>query len=204
MLADRVEHFVARQSGVRHQRFDLIGIEHLCEIVGRNGFVWSAADPGIHRVALTRLLELLEQIVEAAAQDRSRSTGAEQAAQAVLENVADVAASIRGLSGRRRAGARRSWARAWRGRKALDGLVGKQAEHRHGDRRHTFATWAAARIGRAARAILHSVENIYQTHGRLLRSDVADFSDTVTTTKHVATWPKCVKSFKNLCAQSRR
>jgi hypothetical protein len=50
----------------------------------------------------------------------------------------------------------------------LDALVGQQRQDRHGDRRH-----AAFGIGilLAARAILHAVENVEQTHLRLLAYD---------------------------------
>jgi hypothetical protein len=48
----------------------------------------------------------------------------------------------------------------------FDRFVGKQTEDRHRDRRHSST--AVARISLSARPILHSVEHIDQTHGRLL------------------------------------
>src|SRR5947209_856372 len=53
---------------------------------------------------------------------------------------------------------------------ALERLVGKQPEQRHHDRRHSAAAVANARLALSARAILHSIEDVEQSHSCLLNS----------------------------------
>src|SRR5262249_47228135 len=47
----------------------------------------------------------------------------------------------------------------------LEALVGNQRQDRHGDRRHAAL---GIGIGLAARAVLHAIENVEQTHRSLL------------------------------------
>ena len=69
---------------MRHERVDLIAAQRLGQIVGRDRLVRPGVDPGFGDVAVTALLELLEQVVEAARQDAAGSAAGEQAAQAAL------------------------------------------------------------------------------------------------------------------------
>src|ERR1700722_5102572 len=79
VLAEPFEELVAGKAELRGQRADLVGTERRAEILRGDGVVLAGADPGFGNLAVTAVLELLEQVVEPAAQDRSGSAAGEQA-----------------------------------------------------------------------------------------------------------------------------
>src|SRR5947209_12583866 len=85
------QQFLARQSALRGNRVDLIGAQRLGEIIGCNLLVRAGTDPGIGDLAMAVLLELLDQVTEAAAQDASGRAAGEQAPQSALEEIAKTA-----------------------------------------------------------------------------------------------------------------
>src|ERR1700733_10797738 len=93
MLAETGEQFVARHAALRHQAVDLIGAERVGEIAGCDLLVRTRAHPGIGGVAMAAVLELLEQVAEAAADHAASRTARKQAAEAALEHVAKTAAT---------------------------------------------------------------------------------------------------------------
>ncbi len=84
ILAQAFEQVIARQSALRRQRVDLVGAERIGKIAGRDLFVRTVADPGIGRVALTLLLELVQEIAEAAADHAAGRTARKQSAQSAF------------------------------------------------------------------------------------------------------------------------
>src|SRR4051812_48620679 len=117
---------------------------------------------------MAAVLKLAEQVAKAAADHAAGGAAPEQATQAAVEQAAEAAieqaAKPAGAAGIRGAG--RGAGALLLAAKMLGSLVGQQAEDRHRDRRHPAA--AAVRGGRAARAVLHSVQDIEQAHGSLL------------------------------------
>ena len=93
--------------------FDLIAAQRLGQIVGRDRLVRPGGDPGFGDVAVTALLELLEQIVEAAGENAARGAAGQQTAQAVLEDVAEAAAGAGTLAWSSEQPARRAPRPAW-------------------------------------------------------------------------------------------
>jgi hypothetical protein len=106
---------------------------------------------------MAALLELLEQVAKAAADDTPGSAAREQAAQSTLENIAKTSAGSAGHSTSARRW-RRTCAR-WTAAQMLDCLVGEQRKDCHGHRRHPAAR-LRARTGGTARTLLHSVQYI--------------------------------------------
>src|SRR5215467_4486576 len=161
-----------------HQRVDLVGAERIGQIVRSDCLVGSAADPRISLFVEARLLKLLEQVVQATAQDAAGRAASEEASEPALEEVTQPAPGflgrgdidlVAGLGRRGLAGG------GWRARlsaaKGSHRLIGKKAEYCHGDWRHAGA--GAATAGRRGwglpvRAMLHPPENIHQTHDWLL------------------------------------
>src|SRR5882757_4435295 len=133
MLAQPREQFVARQPALRHQAIDLVDAQGAGEIAGRDLLVRTVAYPGVGRVALAVLLELLEQVTEPAAEHASRSATREQAAQSALEDVAKTA--THSATGSYVAGRRRRARTHLGAAEMLDRLPGQQSEDRHGHRR---------------------------------------------------------------------
>src|ERR1700675_4102882 len=88
ILAQAVEQFIARQSALRRQRLDLVGAQRAGKIVRRDLLVGTVADPGICRVAVALLLQLIQEIAEAAADHAAGRTARKQSAQSTLEEVA--------------------------------------------------------------------------------------------------------------------
>ena len=99
ILAEALQQFVARQSALRRQMLDLVGAERVGEVARRDLLVGAVADPGIGRVALALLLELVEQVAEAAAEDAAGGAAREQSAEPALEQVAEAAAATAGQAG---------------------------------------------------------------------------------------------------------
>src|SRR5262245_2697754 len=91
ILAEALQQFIARQAALRRERLDLVGAERVGEIAGRDLLVGSVADPRIGLVAHAFLLELIEQVAKAAAQDAARRAARKQSAEAALEHVAETA-----------------------------------------------------------------------------------------------------------------
>src|SRR4051794_41680740 len=91
ILAETAQQFIARQTALCRQRGDLVGAERVGEVAGRDLLVGTVADPRIRRVAMALLLELIEQVAEAAAEHASGRTTREQSAEAALEDVAETA-----------------------------------------------------------------------------------------------------------------
>src|SRR3974390_2442668 len=118
-------------------------------MVRRYRLVGAGPDPRICSVALAALLQLLDQIVEAAAQDVSSRAAAKQCAEAAAEQIAKTATAARGTG--------RSLTATG---ETFECLVGEQSEDRHGDRRHAAGT--------RARIALSAVEDVQQAHVTLL------------------------------------
>src|SRR5690348_7883569 len=100
ILAEAVEQFVARQAALGGQTLDLVGAEGARKVAGRDRLVLALADPGICSVAVAALLELVEEVAEAAAQHGSGRAAREQATEPALEQIAETAAAA-GIHGRR-------------------------------------------------------------------------------------------------------
>src|SRR4051794_26130325 len=118
---------------------------------------------------MAAILKLLEQVAKPAADHAARGAACEQAAEAALEQVAESAASGQtGIHGVRRWDRRGGAAARLIAAEMLGRLVGKQREDCHGHRRHAaFGIGIAGRPG-TARAVLHAVQYVEQTHGSLL------------------------------------
>ncbi len=173
MLTEAREQFITRQSRLRRQRVDLIGAQGAGQIARRNLLVRSGAHPRIGGVAMAALLKLVQEVAEAAADHTARCAACEQAAEAALEQIAEPAAAKCTAESTGQAGIHRRW----RGRRIaagltaavmLDRLVCKQGQDRHGHRRHAALGIGVAWSTRTARAVLHAVEYVEQTHGSLL------------------------------------
>ena len=147
-------------------------------------------------MTMPAVLESLDQVAEAAAQHAPGRGAAEQAAQSAREEVAQAATrgGAGGCTGRlpaeqsaenipepaaRIAGLSRAALRQARRLARTSGigglaattlvrLVSKQPQECDYDRRHAAAATAAAGLGLAAGAVLHSGENIAQSHICLL------------------------------------
>src|SRR6478609_7002418 len=91
-LAEALQQLVARQAALGGERLDLVGTEGAAEIAGRDLLVGTVADPGIRGVAVTFLLELVEQVAEPAAQNAASRAACQKSAQSALEHVAKPAA----------------------------------------------------------------------------------------------------------------
>src|SRR5271156_6619383 len=118
-----------RHTGLRHKGVDLVRSKGAGQIVRRYGLVGAGADPRVCGVAMATLLELFEQVVQAAAQNASGSAAREKATQSTLEQIAETTtatfgARVGGASSRRRTRARRMGRRLPPG-EALDGLKGE-------------------------------------------------------------------------------
>src|SRR5262249_51184641 len=150
---------------------DPIGTERVRQIVRRDRLVRSVADPRIGRLAVAALLELLEQIAQAATDDvtgrRTAGTAREQAAQQIAEAAA--ASTACAGSARRRSRATTRIAGGLSGTETPDRLEGEQSQQGHRQRRHSATAAAAGRCWHAfaARPVLHSVEDVEKTHGCL-------------------------------------
>src|SRR2546421_277618 len=92
MLAEAVEQLVAGQAELRGEGLDLVRPERGTEILRRDRAVRSGADPGIGGLAMAALLQLLEQVIEAAAEHGAGCAAGKQAAQSALEQVVEPAA----------------------------------------------------------------------------------------------------------------
>src|SRR5215470_15863589 len=142
---------------MRHQRVDLVGAERVGKIVWSDLLVRSGADPRLGLVVEAGLLQLLEEIVQAAAQNAAGGAACEQASEPTLEQVCKPAARLLSrddfdiAAGRLRPGAA-SGGRRLRlpAAKAFHRLVGKKTQYRHGDRRHARAAGATAATGASA------------------------------------------------------
>ena len=71
ILAEAAEQFIARHSRLFDECANLVGTKRTPQIVGRYLLVGSGADPRIDGFTLSALLELLEQIVQAATKHAS-------------------------------------------------------------------------------------------------------------------------------------
>src|SRR3954454_14682242 len=111
------------------------------------------------------LLELVQEIAEAAAEHAARCAACEQAAQSALEDIAETAgATTTGKAGSHITGqfGRLPRCRAsLAGCEMLDGFPGQQAQDCHGHGRHPASAfgWCVWRA-RATRAVLHAVEYV--------------------------------------------
>src|SRR5829696_1803306 len=164
MLAEALQQFVAGKAALGGELFNLVGAERVGEIAGRDLLVGAVADPGVSLIAKALLLELIEEVAEAAAQDAPRRAAREQSAQAALEHVAQSATARaaagqagidiagRGRRLRRRAGLVAA--------EMLDAFPGQERQDRHGQGRHPAAVIPRAGGARAARAVLHAVEYV--------------------------------------------
>src|SRR5579864_5301519 len=85
MLAQSVQQFLARQTALRHQAVDLVGAKCVGQIARRDLLVWSRAHPGIGGIAVTILLELLEQVAQSAAEDAACCTSGKDATEKATE-----------------------------------------------------------------------------------------------------------------------
>src|SRR3954471_24460351 len=108
---------------------------------------------------MAAVLKLPEQVAKAPADHASGGAAGEQAAESALEQSTEAATA---------AGIGHGAGALLLAPKMLGGLVREQAEDRHRHRRH--AAFAGVRRGLAARAVLHSVQDVEQAHGSLLVS----------------------------------
>src|SRR3954451_21770747 len=95
ILAEAQEELVTRQAALGGEALDLVGAERIGEIAWCDRLVIALAAPGIGSVAMTALLELVEEIAEAAAEHGGGRAAREQAAKAALQQVTEPAASAR-------------------------------------------------------------------------------------------------------------
>jgi hypothetical protein len=111
------------------------------------------------------LLELFDDIVEPAVEHTAGGAAGQQSAQPAFEYVREAAAGCwRGGGGRTIAGRCGLLTPA----EMLERLVGQEPDQRHGERRHAAAAGPVRGVTLSARPILHAVENVHQTHHRLL------------------------------------
>src|SRR4051794_35244669 len=141
ILAETREQLVTRQAALGGQALDLVGAERIGEIAWCDRLVLALADPGIGSVAMTALLELVEEIAEPAAEHGAGRAAREQAAKAALQQVTEAAASARI---HRRGEMRRCRRRLRRAAglvaaQMLECLPGEQAKEGHGHGRHAAA-----------------------------------------------------------------
>src|SRR5262245_6758974 len=196
MLTKASEQIVHAQPTLPAQCIERIAAERIRQIVGRDLFVRTGADPRLRDAPMSTVLYFLDDVPEATAQHAAGRCPAEQAAQSAGEEVTQAAAGLGAGASRHAvwfaaeqpaediveptarsagthcaAGRERSASSA--GRRsltaaALERLVGKEPEQRHHERRHAAAPTAAARLALAARAIHHTGKNILQSHLCLL------------------------------------
>jgi len=76
-LAEALEQIIARHTGLRHERVNLVGSEGASQIGRRNRLVWPGADPRFSGISVAALLKLLKQVVQAAAQNATGGTAPE-------------------------------------------------------------------------------------------------------------------------------
>src|SRR5690242_11161944 len=116
---------------------------------------------------MAALLQLLEQVAEAAGNHAAGCGAAEHSSERAFEDVTKTAAAARSTAktaGHATAGGRRRWcgrrrcARLARG-EMFEGLPGKQAEDRHGHGRHSAAGLGARSAG-AAGTLLHAIDDV--------------------------------------------
>jgi hypothetical protein len=88
ILAETLQQFVTGQAALGSQRLDLIGAERVGEVAGRDLLVGTVGDPGIGLVAESLLLELIQEVAEAAGKNAAGGAARQKAAQAALEHVA--------------------------------------------------------------------------------------------------------------------
>src|SRR5262245_26950990 len=195
MLTKASEQIVHAQPALPAQCIERIAAERIRQILGRDLFIRTGADPRSSDTAVSAVLQFFDDVSEAAAQHAAGGGAAEHAAQSAGEEVTQAAAGPAASAGRhsawfaaeqpaedvveptaRSAGTHRAAGRerppSSAGRRsltaaALERLVGKKPEQRHHDRRHAAAT-TAARLALAARAIHHTGKNILQSHICLL------------------------------------
>ena len=170
--------------------------ERIGKIAGGNLLVRTGADPGLGGMTVAAVLESLDEVAEAPAQHGSGGGAAEEAAQAAREDIAQPA-SRSGAAGRgsrpaaeqsaediAKPAARIAGLRLTAGRQAgrlartagvgglaaaaLERLVGQKPQQRQHDRRHSAPATAAGGWALAARAVLHTGQDIAQSHMCLL------------------------------------
>src|SRR6478609_1630748 len=88
ILAETLQQFIARQSALRRQMLDLVDAERAGEVTRSDLLVGTVADPRVGCVALALLLELVEQVAEAAAEDAAGGAARQKPTEAALEHVA--------------------------------------------------------------------------------------------------------------------
>ena len=161
ILAEALQQFVAGQSALRGERLDLVGAERVGEIAGRDLLVGTVADPGIGLIAMALLLELIQEVAEAAAQDAAGRAAREQPAQSALQHVAETAArAAAGQAGIHIAGCGRGrWLRRGPGLVAAEMLdapsrpaaPGSPSSSATSRRRYRIVRWGCSgRVGRSA------------------------------------------------------
>src|SRR3954447_11790397 len=132
---------------------------------------------------MSGVLEILEEIGEAAAQNGSGGRAAEQTAQSAgqapqavigapateepAQNVAKPSARSRRAGNRRVPATLRSGLSTAQNATAFHGLVGKDSENGHGHRGHA-APGGWLRLALAARAVQHAIDDIEKSHIPLL------------------------------------
>src|SRR5271165_3361937 len=87
VLAEPFQEFVAGEAELRGERVDLVGAQRRAEVLWGDRVVLAGTDPGFRDLAMAAVLELLEEVVEAAAQDRPGGPTGEQSAEPALEQV---------------------------------------------------------------------------------------------------------------------
>src|SRR3984957_2908298 len=109
----------------------------------------------------------MQQIFGAAAKDTACCAPGNHPAQSVREDITKTTTeAARGTAWAHTRLRRRGRRRAWLAGEALQRLVSKQTEKRHGDRGHAAGS---RRTALSMRPVLHSIQNIHQTHIRLHR-----------------------------------
>src|ERR1700730_4064283 len=84
-LAQAPEQVVVLHAGLAGQRSECVGPARALAGATLDRLVWSAADPGVDGIALTALLQLLEQIAEAPVQSGTGRGACEDASEGASE-----------------------------------------------------------------------------------------------------------------------
>src|SRR6476619_8336872 len=111
ILPQPFQQVVASHPGLLRQRVERVASERAREVTLGDRLVRPGADPRMRHVALTILLELLEQPGEAAIEHRAGGGAAEHAAEGAAQQIAEIARPAVARSG---PGAARTRRRLWR------------------------------------------------------------------------------------------
>src|SRR5215471_8396051 len=181
MLTKASQQIVHAQAGLLAQCIERVAAERIRQILRRDLLIRTGADPGLRGAPMSVVLEFFYDVPEAAAEHAASRSPTEHAAQSAGEEVTQTAAgpcpaatwhaawlaakqSAKNIvqptarsAGTRCAAGRHPLTRTARRcsltAPALEGLVGKEPQQRHHDRRHAAAATAAAGLALAARAI---------------------------------------------------